>query len=166
MNTSAPWDTRSHHLILPFASVSHSPSVISKAFRSSVKQLHHDFSGRPRRYLLLPLTRLPRSKALGRWSSCWRGREPANRSHGVVEWSFPRSHIRSWPESPRTITGGRSVGASGSLHTVEGVDGAGCGGDYTLSSVQVLHPYSRASRTSIWSIRTFSAIGTIAVGRS
>ena len=43
INTSALWDTRSHHLLLFFASVSHSPSVISRAFRSSVKQLHHDF---------------------------------------------------------------------------------------------------------------------------
>ena len=39
------------------------------------------------------------------------------------------------PESPRRITGGRSVGSSRSLHTVEGLDGAGCGGGHTLESV-------------------------------
>ena len=31
MNTSAPWDTRSHQPLLSFASVSHSPSEILKA---------------------------------------------------------------------------------------------------------------------------------------
>ena len=80
VNTSAPWDTRSHHPLLSFANASHSPSEILKAFRSSVKQLHHDVSGRPRLCLLLQLTRLTRSKALGRRSSCRRSRKPANRS--------------------------------------------------------------------------------------
>ena len=80
MNTSTPWDTRSYHLLMSFASVSHSPPVMSKAIRSSVKQLHHDSSGRPRRCLLLPLMKLPYGKALGRRSSCWRSKKPANRN--------------------------------------------------------------------------------------
>ena len=80
MNTSALWDTCSHHLSLSFASVSHSLSGISKTFKSSVEQLHHDSSSRPRQGILLPLAKLLCSMAFGRRSGCWRSRKPANRS--------------------------------------------------------------------------------------
>ena len=54
---------------------------------------------------------------------------------GVIGWSFPRSHIWSWPESRRTITSGLNVSFPGRLYAVEGVDGAGCEAGYTLEPV-------------------------------
>ena len=108
--------------------------MISKAFRSSVKQLHNDFSGRPRRCLLLPLTRLPFSKALGRRSSCWWSRKPANRSRHrrivVCTLSYPvmarvAAYDNGWSERWlfRKPTHRRRV------------DGAGCGAGHTLKTV-------------------------------
>ena len=148
-NTSAPLDTRSHHPLLSFASVSHSPSVISKGFRSSVKQLHHDFSGRLRRCLLLPLTRLPCRKALGRRWSCWRSRKPANRSRRcrmvVSTLSHPvmarvAAYDNGWSEhwrfrKPTHRRRSRWFWVRRRPYSRD-------------SSVQVLHPYSMASLTS------------------
>ena len=142
-------------------------SEISKAFRWSVKQLHHDFFGRPRRYLLLPLTRLPCSKSLGRRSSCrWR-RKPTNRSRHrqmvVSTLSHPVmarvvAYDNGWSErwlirEPTHRRRSRWCWVRSRPYS-------------QVSSVQVLHPYSRASRTSASSIRTFSAIGMVVVGRS
>lgn len=131
-NTSAPWDSRVCHLLLPFANVSHSLSEISKAFRSSVKQLHQDFSGRPRLCLLLPLTRLLCSKALEGRSSYWCNSKTANRSRY------------------RAMTDGRSVTFSGSLHTVKGVDDAGCGVRHTFEKVAFRYCIHTASAPSWW----------------
>lgn len=125
MNTSAPRDTHPYHLFLSSASVYHSLSKISEAFRSLIKQLHHDFSCCSHRCLSLPLTILPCRKALG-----WRANKNWRRSMVV-----PRPRVHSWPELPRTITSGRIVGSSTGLHTAEDDDGAGFAEGYTLDTI-------------------------------